>query len=70
MYKSEKSWLVTGLLCFFLGYFGVHRFYAGRVFSGVIMLLTAGTCGIWQLIDFIIILCGRFEDGDGYLIKP
>ena len=63
--KSEKDWLVTLLLCLFIGGLGVHRFYAGKIGTGVLQLLTAGGCGIWVLIDFIMILTGNFKDIDG-----
>lgn len=65
---SEKSWLATLLLCFFVGGLGIHRFYAGRIGSGIAMLLTLGGLGIWTLIDFIIIICGNFRDGSGLRI--
>ena len=67
---SQKSWLVDMLLCLFLGYLGVHRFYEGKVISGIIWLLTGGFCGIGYIIDFIIILCGGATDSDGLKIKP
>ena len=54
--KSEKSWIATLLLCFFLGGLGVHRFYAGKIGTGVLQLLTCGGFGIWVLIDFILII--------------
>jgi TM2 domain-containing membrane protein YozV len=57
------------LLCFFLGSFGVHRFYTGKIVTGILMLLTLGGCGIWALIDFIMILVGSFTDADGKPIK-
>ncbi|MCH5334722.1 MAG: TM2 domain-containing protein [Alistipes sp.] len=66
--KSEKSWTAAMLLCLFLGGFGVHRFYVGKVGSGVIQLLTLGCCGIWTLVDFIIIVTGGFTDNEGKLI--
>jgi hypothetical protein len=60
-----KDWLTTLLLCFFLGYLGIHRFYTKHTTIGVIQLLTVGGCGIWALIDFIQILTGSFNDADG-----
>jgi len=63
-----KDWLTTVLLCFFLGVFGVHRFYTGHTAIGVVQLLTLGGCGIWALIDFIIIIVGNFKDAKGNLL--
>ena len=69
METSERSFLVALLLCLFVGNLGVHRFYAGKIGSGVAMLLTMGGLGIWCLIDLIVIACGNFKDGDGKAIK-
>lgn len=69
MEKSEKGFVPTLLLCFFLGGFGVHRFYAGKIGTGILMLLTLGGLGIWTIIDFVIIACGSFKDGQGLPIK-
>ncbi len=66
--KSEKDWLVTLLLCLFLGGLGIHRFYVGKTGSGVAQLLTLGGCGIWSLIDFIMIIAGKFTDAQGNTI--
>jgi uncharacterized OB-fold protein len=63
-----KDWLTTLLLCFFLGFLGVHRFYTGHTVIGVVQLLTLGACGIWTLIDFIIIIVGNFKDAQGRLL--
>jgi RNA polymerase subunit RPABC4/transcription elongation factor Spt4 len=63
-----KDWLTTVLLCFFLGVFGIHRFYTGHTAIGVVQLLTLGGCGIWALIDFIIIIVGNFKDSKGNLL--
>ncbi len=68
MMKSNKDWLVTLLLCLFLGSIGVHRFYSGKIGTGILQLLTLGGCGIWSIIDLIMILTGNFKDKDGYAI--
>jgi len=67
--KSEKNYLVTLLLCFFLGSVGIHRFYVGKVGTGILMLLTAGGFGLWTIIDFLVIAFGNFKDKDGRKIK-
>ena len=67
--KSDKGFVPMILLCFFLGGIGVHRFYAGKVGTGIIMLITLGGLGIWTMIDFIIIATGNFKDKDGLFIK-
>ena len=69
MEKSEKGFVPTILLCFFFGGLGVHRVYAGKVGTGILMLLTLGGLGIWAIIDFIIIACGYFKDAKGLPIK-
>jgi TM2 domain-containing membrane protein YozV len=62
---SEKKILPALLLCFFLGFFGIHRFYVGKVGTGVVQLLTFGVFGIWALIDFVLIIVGSFKDSEG-----
>jgi TM2 domain-containing membrane protein YozV len=66
--KSEKDWIVTLLLCLFLGNLGIHRFYAGKTGTAILQLLTLGGCGIWSIIDFVMILVGKFTDKDGNAI--
>lgn len=81
---SPKSRLALTLLAFFLGPLGIHRFYAGRILSGVIMLLLfllgllsllivvgilpIGLASVWSTIDLILAICGLFRDGDGRYI--
>lgn len=71
---SKKSRAVAFLLSFFLGAFGAHRFYAGRGGSAIAMLILTCTIvgvlisGIWNLVDCIVIACGKFKDGEGNLI--
>ena len=62
---SEKRILPAFLLCFFVGVFGAHRFYVGKVGTGIIQLLTLGGLGIWAFIDFILIIVGAFTDKEG-----
>jgi TM2 domain-containing membrane protein YozV len=65
---SEKSFLITLILAVFLGILGIHRFYVGKTATGVAQLITFGGCGIWALIDFIMILLNQFTDAQGYII--
>ena len=67
---SEKSKLVAGLLQLFLGTFGIGRFYLGYTGLGVAMLLVSWlTCGIWPLIDAILIFMGNVKDSDGRTLR-
>lgn len=59
---SDKSRTVAAVLAFFLGTLGIHRFYVGKVGTGILMIVTLGGMGIWTLIDFIFILVGQFKD--------
>ena len=66
--STQKSWLVTLLLCLFVGTIGVHRFYVGKIGTGILQLITFGGFGIWTLVDFILIACKKFTDSNGDLI--
>jgi TM2 domain-containing membrane protein YozV len=65
MAADGKSQLVALLLAFFVGGLGIHRFYLGYTWQGVVQLLTLGGCGIWSLIDFIRIIIGDLQPKNG-----
>ena len=62
---SDKTILPAFLLAFFFGVFGAHRFYVGKTGTAILQLCTFGGCGIWATIDWILILCKAFTDGEG-----
>lgn len=62
MEVSEKGFVPAVLLCFFLGSLGVHRFYLGKIGTGLLMLVTLGGLGIWTLIDFVRLVIGSMGD--------
>lgn len=63
--QPPKSFTTAILLSFFLGIFGVDRFYLGHVGIGIGKLLTLGGCGIWALVDFILIATRKVNDSLG-----
>ncbi len=67
--RSQKGFVPALLLCLFLGGLGAHRFYVGKIGTGILMLLTLGGLGIWALIDLVVIAVGNFRDSEGNLIK-
>jgi TM2 domain-containing membrane protein YozV len=62
---TDKRILPAGLLCFFLGVFGAHRFYVGKIGTGLLQLFTLGGLGIWMLVDLIMLVSGEFKDKEG-----
>ncbi|MBI3996157.1 MAG: TM2 domain-containing protein [Candidatus Omnitrophica bacterium] len=63
---SPKSRLGVLLFCLFLWPFGAHRFYVGKIGTGILTILTVGGfCGVWPLIDLILIIIGAFRDKEG-----
>jgi len=70
---SERSRLIAGLLGLLLplvGINGVHRLYTGHIGLGILMMITCGGCGIWQLIDTILVFAGSVRDVDGLPLAP
>ncbi len=65
---SPKSRIVTLVLCLVFGALGFHRFYVGKIGTGLLMLITLGGFGIWVLIDTILILTGSFTDSEGRVV--
>ena len=65
---SPKSWLATLLLSFFLGEFGIDRFYLGKIGTGVLKLITLGGFGLWWLIDLIFVIAGAAKDKRGLTV--
>jgi hypothetical protein len=60
-YPYRKRW-IAALLCLLLGVLGVHRFYVGKIGTGLLWLFTGGLFGLGVLLDLIIIICGGFRD--------
>ncbi len=63
--EGGKSQVIALILVVLLGGLGIHRFYLGYTWQGVVQLLTAGGCGIWALIDLIRIITGSLQPKDG-----
>lgn len=62
--SDGKSQLVALILVLLVGGLGIHRFYLGYTWQGIVQLLTFGGCGIWALIDFVRILTGSLQPKD------
>ena len=65
---TDTTWLVALLLCLFVGFLGIHRFYVGKSGTGFLQIITFGGFGIWVLIDLIMIVMGKFTNKEGKFI--
>jgi TM2 domain-containing membrane protein YozV len=63
--RPPKDWLTALLLAIFLGEFGAQSFYTGKIGIGILQLVTLGGCGIWTIIDIILIATGSYRDAQG-----
>lgn len=66
---SDKDWLTAVVLSFIVGTFGIDRFYLGYTTLGILKLITLGGCGIWALIDLILIAIGSVPDANGLPLR-
>lgn len=62
---SRREYVTALLLSIFLGSLGIDRFYLGQTGLGIGKLLTFGGCGIWSLIDLILIAMRKVTDNEG-----
>ena len=65
----NTNWLIILLLSIFLGTLGIDRFYVGKIGTGILKLLTAGGCGVWWIVDIILIVTNQFTDAKGNYIR-
>ncbi len=69
LHVSDKSNTVALCLCIFLGIFGIHHFYVGKVGMGILYFFTFGLFGFGWIVDIIRIVCGVFRDRDGLPLR-
>jgi TM2 domain-containing membrane protein YozV len=66
---SDKDWASALLISIFLGWLGIDRFYLGYTGLGILKLVTGGGCGIWLLVDSILIAVNKLPDANGKFLR-
>jgi hypothetical protein len=61
---SERDWLTTLIISFLVGWFGIDRFYLGYTGLGILKLITFGGCGVWYIVDLVLIAMGNLDDSE------
>ncbi|MDD5594790.1 MAG: TM2 domain-containing protein [Candidatus Omnitrophica bacterium] len=69
MSAEKKNFLTALLLSIFVGSLGIDRFYLGYIGLGILKLLTLGGCGVWWLIDVILIASKNLKDVNGNTLE-
>ena len=67
---SDCNYNTTKRLCFLFGMFGIHRFYTGKILTGLLMLFTLGGILIWASIDYLMLTMGHYRDSKGLIVRP
>ena len=67
---SNKDWKTTFILAYLLGFLGIDRFYSGHILLGFLKLITLGGCGLWYLIDTVLLVFCSYKDGEGNILRP
>lgn len=67
--RSRRKILPALVLCMLFGFFGTHRFYVGKVGTGILQMLTLGGFGLWVLFDAVVLILGKFRDAEGAPLK-